>query len=137
MECHESHGYYWRPGKHYDINKLNDDEDVDGNGLVIDFDNYSNIVILPKLSHVNNGNNNIHPYIDSYGNSLNFMIFNGLWGHILSTPSAGHKAYQFFYTLVNGWTFGAIEKWFSLPEDVGNIAISGFVQREQWEEKGC
>ena len=136
MEGHGSHGSYWRTGVHENINPLGDDETVDGNGLVIDFDNYSNIVILPKFSYVNNGNNNINPYIDSYGNNLNFMIFNGLWGHILSTPSAGYKTYSFFHALVNGWPFLHFLKWFDLPEDVGNIAIAGFVQHVDWEEKG-
>ncbi len=134
MEGHGSHGSYWRAGVHENINPLGDDETVDGNGLVIDFDNYSNIVILPKFSYVNNGNNNINPYIDSYGNNLNFMIFNGLWGHILSTPSAGYKTYSFFYAWVNGWPFLHFLKWFDLPEDVGNIAIAGFVQLFDWEK---
>lgn len=140
MSGHGTHGSFWRPGWHYDINIANSDEFVDGLGLVIDFDNYSNIVILPRLEHVNNGNNNITPYIDDYGNNLNFMLFNGLWGYVLSQPSAGYKTYTFLRAMLDGWTFGIgtwiVTNWWDPNDGVGNIAIPGFSQNVNWEDRG-
>ncbi len=140
MSGHGTHGSYPNPGTHNNINSLGDDEFVDGQGLIIDFDNYSNIIILPDFGYVNNGQNNTVPYIDSNGNNLNWMVFNAFWGYVLSEPSAGYTVFTAARGIIAGWTFGVgtyiAEKWFGVPDNVGNFAPAGPVQNVEWEEKG-
>ena len=137
---HGTHGSYPNPGVHDDINSFGTDETVDGQGLVIDFDTYANIIILPRFGYVNNDHNNINPYIDPDGNNLNWMVFNAFWGYVLSEPSAGYTIFTTLRAMLDGWTFGVgtyvAKKWFDLPDNVGNIAAAGPVQNANWEEKG-
>lgn len=138
MSGHGSHGSYWRSGVQEDINSVGSDETVDGQGLTIDFDSYSNIIILPRFNHVNNGNNNITPYIDMYGNNLNWMVYNAFWGHVMSEPSAGQTTFSGLRGILGTLTFGigieVGERWFELPENVGNVAPAGPVQHAEWED---
>ncbi|KAA3657744.1 MAG: hypothetical protein DWQ10_12615, partial [Calditrichaeota bacterium] len=133
---HGSHGSYFRSGIHYNVNDLNSNETVDGNGLVIDFDDYANIVILPGLDYVNNGNNNTNPYIDSYGNNLNWMIYNAMWGHLVSHPSAGTGLYSSLKGFLDLIEFVVGSKWFDSPDNPGNWSVPGPAQHSKWEVKG-
>ena len=61
LSGHGTHASYWNPGTQSNINSNGDEEFVDGQGLNIDFENYSNIIILPNFAYVNNGQNNTVP----------------------------------------------------------------------------
>ena len=81
-----------------------------------------------------------YPYIDPNGNNLNWMVFNAFWGYVFSEPSAGVVLFSVLRGIIAGWTFGTglyvAEKWFGLPDNVGNVAPAGPVQHVAWEEKG-
>lgn len=127
-----SHGSYPEPGT-WELNLGFAvgivEEDVDGLGLQINFNNYNNVVILPRYEHVKNN----MPYIDPQGNNLDWMVYNSYWGYPISHPSAGEKDFEFFEALINTLTFGQGTKWFNLPSDVGNLAPAGPPQKVTWE----
>ena len=133
---HGTHGSYPNPGTWYNINALGTNENVDGQGLDIDFDYYTKIVILPSIEYVDNGQNNLYPYNDPNGNNLNWMIFKAFWGNIMSHPSALEYTYNLFDSFISSLPFNnSIKKWVDWPENAGNIAPVGPVPRIEWEEK--
>jgi len=135
---HGSHGSYPRSGNWSIIGSGIVTEYVDGQGLEIDFNNYKNIVLIPNTKYLNKGNNNTNPYIDSYGNNLNWVIFNSYWGYPLSSPSAGETTFAFSQILA--YTYGApiyipgkLFGWWELPNNIGNVAPLGPAQQKTWE----
>ena len=64
------------------------DENVHGNGLHINFNNYQNIVILPSIESV-----------DTDNSPLNWMWFASHWGHPQSKPSAGEHVDLLAFTI--------------------------------------
>ena len=137
---HGSHGSYPHAGHWSNVGALGMDEDVDGSGMEIDFGNYGNIVIMPNAEFVNNGHNNIHPYIDSYRNDLNWMVYNNFWGQPLSHPSAGESWFSIGGGILQ-YSLGAplyypgvwLGWWDEIPDNAGNVAPMGPVQHSSWE----
>jgi len=121
-----SHASYPWPGTWNNINPVGTDEHVDGNGMLINFDSYKNIIILPNISYVDNGHNNFNPFIDSNGNNLNWMLYKSAWGHVLSHPSAGETLFLLFNTVIGHFL--------DIQHNAGNVAPPGPVQHKEWLE---
>ncbi|MFQ5606220.1 MAG: hypothetical protein ACE5HS_23355 [bacterium] len=83
---HGTHGSFPDSGVWQDINPIGTNEYVDGLGLQIDFSNYQNIIILPKLESI------------EVGSTLDWMTFAAYWGHIKSSPSAGEDLDLFSFS---------------------------------------
>jgi hypothetical protein len=76
-----THGSYPRPGRIDNINSVGSHEMVGGDGLQIDFDNYRNIVLLPKdLPRTVYADNPELTY------TVGWQHFAAGWGHPLSKP---------------------------------------------------
>jgi len=117
-----SHGSYPKAKSWRDI-KGDVDEDVHGDGLHIDFDGYKNIIIIPEPDKVDDSSD------------LNWLIFKGLWGHILSHPSSFELSYSIGEFLLDELHFGDILQ-IDYPEDVGNVAPVGPSYQQPWDDIG-
>jgi hypothetical protein len=126
---HGTHASYPKPGEYVVLEKASYRviEKVDGNGLLINFDNYRNVVILPSL--------NIFKYnetvMDNNGNDLHWLKYNALWGYPSSYPTAFDWQSNIINFFADVLFFGYVEP----VEELGNLAPVGPQSHKTWEKR--
>ncbi len=132
---HGTHGSFPDDGNWPNINPIGTDEDVDGFGLHIDFNNYQNIVIMPAIETV------------QPGDPLEWMTFAAYWGHAKSSPSAGEDLDLFAFgtalatmlptspwlTVISSVTTAAAAAGHHFSDDA-SIAPIGPAIKDSWEK---